>query len=208
MAVGYSICGASAIGAVGEARRSEESDRAASIALVTLCGTLAIVVLPLLQHPLGLDDADFGRWVGASVHDVGQVVATAQGAGAEALREAVVVKLMRMLLLAPLVAVVAARRGRQGREAGTTQRRPPLVPLFVAGFLGTMALRASGVLPAHLLTPVGEIREIVMAVALVGLGSSVHLRSLTKSGARLALLGLFAWAVIAGASFVGIKLTA
>ncbi|RPK33132.1 hypothetical protein EES40_35955 [Streptomyces sp. ADI93-02] len=166
------------------------------------------MVLPLLQHPLGLDDADFGRWVGASVHDVGQVVATAQGAGAEALREAVVVKLMRMLLLAPLVAVVAARRGRQGREAGTTQRRPPLVPLFVAGFLGTMALRASGVLPAHLLTPVGEIREIVMAVALVGLGSSVHLRSLTKSGARLALLGLFAWAVIAGASFVGIKLTA
>ncbi len=120
IATGYSICGASAIGAVSEVRDSDEQDVAASVALVTLCGTLAIAVLPLLHGPLGLGDAQFGRWVGASVHDVGQVVATAQTAGGAALTQAVLVKLMRVMLLAPLVAgVVLAVHGRRGAAAGT-----------------------------------------------------------------------------------------
>jgi uncharacterized integral membrane protein (TIGR00698 family) len=134
IATGYSICGASAIGAVGEVSDSDEQDVATSVALVTLCGTLAIAVLPLLQHPLGLGDARFGRWVGASVHDVGQVVAAAQTAGPVALKEAVLVKLMRVALLAPLVAALAlsvraragARRATAHPAAGRTaaQHRP------------------------------------------------------------------------------------
>ncbi|MCH6160523.1 putative sulfate exporter family transporter [Streptomyces sp. M600PL45_2] len=179
IATGYSICGASAIGAVSEVRDSEERDVATSVALVTLCGTLAIAVLPLLHHPLGLDAEEFGRWVGAGVHDVGQVVATAQTAGQHALGQAVLVKLMRVALLAPLVAaVVLSVRARRraaaegpartsageaavgdfavdgtpagsGAAAGTGGsgaggRRPPLVPLFVAGFLLMVAVRSTG----------------------------------------------------------------
>ncbi|TGA88174.1 putative sulfate exporter family transporter, partial [Streptomyces sp. MZ04] len=118
IATGYSICGASAIGAVSEVAESEERDAAVSVALVTLCGTLAIAVLPLLQGPLGLSDAEFGRWAGASVHDVGQVVATAQTAGAGALGDAVLVKLMRVAVLAPLVAAVGlALRARAAAQA-------------------------------------------------------------------------------------------
>uniref|UniRef100_UPI0011B02D96 YeiH family protein n=1 Tax=Streptomyces sp. SM1 TaxID=402229 RepID=UPI0011B02D96 len=96
IAAGYAVCGASAIGAVGEARGSDERDAATSVALVTLCGTLAIAVLPLLQGVLGLADAEFGRWVGASVHDVGQVVATAQTAGAAARTEERVLRVDRV----------------------------------------------------------------------------------------------------------------
>ncbi len=212
VAAGYSICGASAIGAVGEARGSHERDTAASVALVTLCGTLAIAVLPLLHHPLGLDASGFGRWVGAGVHDVGQVVATAQTAGPAALREAIVVKLMRVLLLAPLVAAVAVAAVRRGRRtdragAGPAGRRPPLVPLFVVGFLVAVAVRTADLLPPGALGAASTVREIVLAAALVGLGSAVHLPSLARSGARLALLGAGAWVVVAGVSYVGVLLT-
>ncbi|MFP8942347.1 YeiH family protein [Streptomyces fenghuangensis] len=213
VATGYSICGASAIGAVGEARGSDERDTAASVALVTLCGTLAIVVLPLLHHPLGLDSAQFGRWVGAGVHDVGQVVAAAQTAGEAALGEAVLVKLMRVLLLAPLVAAVAVsavRRGRDGRAPGDGRpggRRPPLVPLFVAGFLTAVALRTTGAVPAGALEAAAAVREFVLAAALVGLGSAVHLPTLARTGVRLAVLGACSWVVVAGASYAGVLLT-
>ncbi|HSO92400.1 MAG TPA: putative sulfate exporter family transporter, partial [Arthrobacter sp.] len=104
IATGFSICGASAIGAMAAARRIRQHDTVLPVALVTLCGTLAIGVLPLLIRPLGLSPAVFGAWAGASVHDVGQVVATAQTAGASALAIAVVVKLTRVILLAPMVA--------------------------------------------------------------------------------------------------------
>nr|WP_242438070.1 putative sulfate exporter family transporter [Streptomyces sp. NBRC 109436] len=268
IATGYSICGASAIGAVSEVSDSDERDVATSVALVTLCGTLAIAVLPLLQHPLGLDDAAFGRWVGASVHDVGQVVATAQTAGPAALGDAVLVKLVRVALLAPLVAALATAvrvRARGARATGTeadgseaegtratepraegaraaepraegaratepraegaratepravgavgaraegaTRRRPPLVPLFVLGFLAMTALRSTGILATSALDAAATAQELLLAAALFGLGSAVHLPSLSRTGARVAALGLCAWVVIAGASYGGVLLT-
>ncbi|MFF8639887.1 YeiH family protein [Streptomyces sp. NPDC015345] len=215
IATGYSICGASAIGAVSEVSESDERDTATSVALVTLCGTLAIAVLPLLQVPLGLSDAEFGRWVGASVHDVGQVVATAQTAGSGALGDAVLVKLMRVALLAPLVAAVAlsvrARsRSRSAERTGTAtggSRRPPLVPLFVVGFLAMVALRTTGLLPGGAIDAAQVAQELLLAAALFGLGSAVDLPSLTRTGGRVAALGLVAWGVIAGISYVGVVLT-
>lgn len=232
VATGYAICGASAIGAVSEVSDSDERDVATSVALVTLCGTLAIAVLPLLQHPLGLSDARFGRWVGASVHDVGQVVAAAQTAGPSALGEAVLVKLMRVALLAPLVAAVAisvrARRARGaqqaeqaqpaqssarlglGEEAGRTApatRRPPLVPLFVLGFLAMVAVRSTDRLPSAALDTAATAQELLLAAALFGLGSAVHLPSLARTGGRVAALGLCAWVVVAGVGYGGVLLT-
>lgn len=220
IATGYSICGASAICAVSEVRESEERDVATSVALVTLCGTLAIAVLPLLHHPLGLDDGQFGRWIGAGVHDVGQVVAAAQTAGPHALGQAVLVKLMRVALLAPLVAAVvlsvrlrrrtgADAQATEGREGADVQaRRPPLVPLFVVGFLVMVAARTTGWLPAGVLDAANTAQELLLAAALFGLGSAVHLPTLARTGGRVAALGLCSWVVIAGVSYGGVLLTA
>ncbi|WP_327263306.1 putative sulfate exporter family transporter [Streptomyces sp. NBC_01232] len=208
IATGYSICGASAIGAVSEVSGSDEEDVAASVALVTLCGTLAIAVLPLLQGPLGLSDLAFGRWVGAGVHDVGQVVATAQTAGPDALGEAVLVKLMRVALLAPLVAAVAfSVRARRRGVRTASGRRPAPVPLFVLGFLAAAALRATGVLPDVALEWAHTAQEALLAAALFGLGSAVHLPTLARTGGRAAALGLGAWVVVAGVSYAGVMLT-
>lgn len=217
VATGYSICGASAIGAVsgvlGKDKDDErhEADVASSVALVTLCGTLAIAVLPLLKEPLGLDPTEFGRWVGAGVHDVGQVVATAQTAGPQALTEAVLVKLIRVAMLAPLVAGVALsrRRGKKsGHPADGGGRRPPLLPLFVAGFLAAVALRSTGLLGGGVLDAADTAQELLLAGALFGLGSAVHLPTLARSGgARMALLGLGSWLVVGAVSYAGVALT-
>ncbi|MCM6773927.1 putative sulfate exporter family transporter [Nocardia sp. CDC159] len=206
VATGYSICGASAIGAVSRVSGSREEDIADSVAVVTLCGTLAIGVLPLLQHPLGLGAEPFGRWVGASVHDVGQVVAAAQTAGAAALSAAVLVKLMRVVLLAPLVALVAAhRRATGGRSDGGA--RPPLVPLFVAGFLLMILLRGTGWVPAEILEFASATQGLLLAAALFGLGAMINLSSLTRTGSRMAALGLASWVTIAAVSYAGVLLT-
>lgn len=219
IATGYSICGASAIGAISGALGKDEDDEqltadvATSVALVTLCGTLAIAVLPLLHHPLGLDSVQFGRWVGAGVHDVGQVVATAQTAGPSALGEAVMVKLIRVAMLAPLVAGVAVAHRRRraheaagGREAVGT-RRPAVVPLFVTGFLAMTVLRSTGLLPTGVLEAADTAQQLLLATALFGLGSAVHLPTLARSGARTALLGLASWVVVASVSYAGVLLT-
>ncbi|MFI2564308.1 YeiH family protein [Paenarthrobacter sp. NPDC018779] len=202
IATGFSICGASAIGAMAAVRGTKHEDTVLPVALVTLCGTLAIGTLPLLMHPLGLDAVGFGRWVGASVHDVGQVVAAAQTAGAVALSAAVVIKLTRVVLLAPIVATAGVwerrRRVRGGAGApGTPGKFPPIVPLFVLGFLAMIALRTLGWASPMVLDVGGLLQEIALGTALFGLGSAVQVRELLHAGPRSLVMALCAWALIA-----------
>jgi uncharacterized integral membrane protein (TIGR00698 family) len=208
VATGFSICGASAVAAMNGVTDSDEDDVVTSVALVTLCGTLAIILLPLLQHPLGLTGLSFGRWVGASVHDVGQVVATAQTAGPGALEQAVVVKMMRIALLAPLVASVAVtRRRHSARLEQAPARRAPLVPLFVLGFLAMIGLRSTGVVPAQVLDWSQTSANLLMAAGLFALGTGVDVRRLARTGGRALALGLASWLLIATAAYAGVRLT-
>ncbi len=197
LATGFSICGASAIGAMSGVVKPKDEEAATPVALVTLCGTLAIFVLPLLWHPLGLSAVQFGHWVGAGVHDVGQVVATAQLAGPAALAVAVVVKLTRVLMLAPVVAVAAVVERRRHVAGDPTVKRPPIVPLFVAGFIAAVLVRSFVPLPPVVLDAADTLQTVVLAMALFGLGTAVRLRSLLGTGWRALATGLLSWALIA-----------
>lgn len=201
VATGYSICGASAIAAVEGATEADEEEVAAAIGLVTLFGSLAIVVLPLLATPLGLTDEGFGAWAGASVHDVAQVVATASGAGASIVAIAVVVKLTRVVLLAPLVAGVNLHRRTKAPDDGG---RPPLMPLFVALFLVAVVLRSTEWLPTEVISTGRELEGWMLAAALVGLGAGVRIDRLRQLGSRPLVLGAAAWLMVAGVSYLGV----
>ncbi|WP_309074948.1 putative sulfate exporter family transporter [Paenarthrobacter sp.] len=219
IATGFSICGASAIGAMAAVRRIKHQDTVLPVALVTLCGTLAIGVLPLLMHPLNLNPEQFGAWTGASVHDVGQVVATAQTAGTSALAIAVVVKLTRVVLLAPVAAAAGVhQRIRHVRErsngtgdaaSGVEGRFPPIVPLFVIGFLSMVVVRSLGWAPAAGLEIAAALQDILLAIALFGLGSAVRVRTLIHTGGRAILVALGSWLLIAslglGAAWIMIR---
>ena len=130
---GFAICGASAIAAMQEAAGADEEDVAVGVAMVTLFGTVAMVLLPLLAGPLGLTDVQLGIWAGASIQEVGQVVAAAGTAGASVVAVAVVVKLTRVLLLAPVVATVSVYRRVAAPEGADRGRRPPDRPAVRAG---------------------------------------------------------------------------
>lgn len=201
-ATGFAVCGASAVAAMQGVAREREEDVAFAVALVTLFGTLALLVLPPASHLLGLDGADLGMWVGASVHDVAQVVATASSGGSEALRFAIVVKLSRVLLLAPLVALMSVQLRRSRITAG--DQRPPVVPLFVVGFAAMVLVRSTGVLHTTVLDVARTVETALMAAALVGLGAAVDLRRLRRTGARPLLLGALSWALVAGLAYAGV----
>ncbi|SEQ44550.1 YeiH family protein [Microlunatus flavus] len=212
VATGFSICGASAVAAMRETVDADEDDTAVAVALVTLCGSLAILLLPPLRGPLGLDPSGFGAWVGASVHDVGQTVATASRVPG-ALPDAVLVKLTRVVLLAPLVAgtaVVLRRRG--ARRGGATPGapsgvRPPLVPAFVVAFLLAVALRSTGVLPASVLQAASQVQQVLLVAALFGLGTTIRFATLRRTGGRALLLGLVSWVLVLGTAYAGVRLT-
>jgi uncharacterized integral membrane protein (TIGR00698 family) len=214
IATGFSICGASAVAAMDGVVEADEEEVTYAIALVTLCGSLAIVLLPLLRNVLGLSDPQlFGSWVGASVHDVAQVIATSSTGGDSAVQAATVVKLSRVVLLAPLVACVSiwVRRSSSGLIAKTKKTDKKLVsvvPLFVVGFLVMIAVRTTGVIPDNWLSKLKTIEQVCLASALVGLGSDVRITKLIKVGGRPLLLALISWFGIAVIALIGVRLVA
>ena len=195
VATGFSICGASAIAAMEGVVERDDEDVATAVALVTCYGSLAIGVLPLLAHAIGLDATRTGSWAGISVHEVAQVVAAAGPAGAAAVAVAIVVKLSRVVLLAPVVAIVGAtERTRRGGHA-------PLVPLFVLGFLAMVAVRSTGLVPAFALDVAKTASTLLLAGALFGLGCAVRLGPLLRGGGRALLLGLLSTLLVLATGF-------
>ncbi len=204
IAAGFAICGASAVAAMKEATDADDDSAAYAIALVTLCGTLSVFLLPPLRHLLGLSAVDFGSWAGAAVHDVAQVVATASTGGEAALTAAVVVKLTRVLLLVPLVAAVSL--GRSAARGAGVERRGPVIPGFVIGFAAAVVVRTTGVLPAGVLDSISTARTVLFVCALAAIGAGVHLRTLARLGGRPLVLALASWAIVATIAYGGVLL--
>lgn len=187
VACGFSICGAAAVAAVEGVRRSRDEDVATVVSLVVVFGSLAMLALPLGALALGMSASAAGAWAGASVHEVGQVVVAGGLVGGVALQVAVAVKLGRVLMLAPVLAVLSWRSRRESADAVT---RPPLVPAFVVVFLACAVLRTVAPLPAALLDAAALVQSGALAAAMFALGCGLEVAVLRRTGGRL--LGLAA----------------
>lgn len=184
VAAGFSICGAAAVAAVAGVRRSRDADAAAAVSLVVLCGSVVMVALPGVALLVGLDRVQVGAWAGASTHEVGQVVvAGGLAGGGTALSVAVLVKLGRVLLLAPVVAVLGWQARRSGAGAGAGERAP-LVPGFVVAFVLLAVARTWLPIPDLLLTVAGGVQDLALAVAMAALGCALRPRVLGAVGGR------------------------
>jgi uncharacterized integral membrane protein (TIGR00698 family) len=208
LGVGSAICGASAVAAAGTTIEASEEETAYAIATVTLIGTVATFALPAVGTWIGLDDQDLGVWIGMMVHDVGQVVAASTTVSDAALTAAVPVKLVRVLLLVPVLAILAGTAlARTASGAATGQAGSPrrlrlrgLVPMFVALFVVASVVSSTGVVPDGLTDATAEIERILFTAALFAIGVSVHLPTLRRIGARPALTSALVWCLACAAT--------
>lgn len=202
---GYAICGVSAVTAMNGVIRADEEEAAYAMGLVTLAGSLSIVILPIFGQVLGLDPSEFGTWVGGAVHDVAQTIATASTSTEVATESAIVTKLSRVALLAPIILAVTIRRRRQELE-DIRNRRPPILPWFVVGFLALVALRSTGWLNEDIIGTVRAVEGWLFVIALVGVGAGVDISRLRQLGGRPLQLGMLTWVLVAGISYLGVVL--
>lgn len=196
IAGGFAICGATAIAAISSTRKSEERDVSYAVAVVALCGTLSVFVIPVLAHFFSLSDATAGAWIGAAVHDVGQVIATASIMGPEALDSAVIVKLTRVVLLIPLILFLSAKSAEKKSLRNAT-------PTFVVAFVICALLVNALPLSESTMSFGKELSKIFLSLGLFGMGLGVKWGSIKALGPKPLVVGLSAW-VICGAFALGV----
>lgn len=204
IAAGFSICGAAAVAATEGATKAKQDQVATAIGLVVLFGTLMIPIVPALGALMGMNDEAIGMFIGASTHEVAQVVAAGGAVSSSALAVAVTVKLARVVTLAPIVAGVSIYMRK--KHDVTDAKKPPLVPLFVLGFIAMMLLRTTGFVPEGLLDAAQVAQTFLLAAAMFGLGLGVHIKGLMRSGSRSLVLATLATLVILVVSAAGTML--
>jgi uncharacterized integral membrane protein (TIGR00698 family) len=209
IACGFSICGAAAVAAADGVIDADESETASAVGLLVLFGTLMIPAVPLAGSLLGMSDERIGLWAGGSIHEVAQVVAAGGAIGATALSVAVLVKLGRVLMLAPVLAIISlwVRRGAGDTTRSTNAARPPIVPLFVAAFLALVALRSTGVVPAGAVSAVHWVQTTCLTMAMFALGCGVRVATLRRGGVRPLVLASLSTLVVAATALTGVALT-
>ncbi|GAA3799580.1 YeiH family protein [Micrococcus endophyticus] len=215
IACGFSICGAAAVAAaagVTDPDDEAEEDTITAVALVVIFGTLMIPLVPLITNLLGMGSETAGMWAGGSIHEIAQVVAAGGIIGGGALTVAVIVKLARVLLLAPVVATLSVRQRRLSRMAGesgqqrSSSKLPPIVPLFIIGFIAMVLLRSFVPLPSVVLTTGGLLQTGLLAAAMFGLGCGVKIRNLVKVGLKPFALAALSTILVAIIAYVGVTL--
>jgi uncharacterized integral membrane protein (TIGR00698 family) len=210
VACGNAICGNSAIAAVAPVIRADSDDVATSIAFTAVLGIAVVVALPFLALALNLTPAASGILAGLTVYAVPQVLAAAGPMGSAAVQIGTLVKLVRVLMLGPIVAGLSLMMARRADVTAGTDHPVEgsaslvhLVPPFILAFLGLAAVNSLGLLPVSIVAQAHHISGTLTVLAMAGLGLGVDLRSVSAAGPRVAcvvtlsLLGLGAMAYIA-----------
>lgn len=206
IACGFSICGAAAVAGVEGVNDSEEEEVVTAVALVVIFGTLMIPFIPFATKALGLSPEIGGMWAGGSIHEIAQVVAAGGIIGGGALGVAVVVKLARVLLLAPIAAILSFRQRRQGYTS-PDGKRPPVVPLFILGFLAMVVLRSTVALPDEVIAAGGFLQTALLSAAMFGLGCGVKIQNLIHVGVKPFILAFGSTTLVTSIALAGTLLT-
>lgn len=209
IAAGTSICGASAVIATNTVTTAHDEDVAYAVACVTVFGSIAMFIYPLLPGLLHLDPRAYGLWSGASIHEIAQVIAAAFQDGKQAGEVGTIAKLSRVALLAPMVIALGLMAARRNRKSGTAHAgaRPPM-PWFVLGFVAMVGVNSVVAIPPDVKSIIVTVTTVLLTMALAAMGLETDIAKLRAKGLRPLLLGAAAFLFIASFSLMLVKITA
>jgi uncharacterized integral membrane protein (TIGR00698 family) len=177
------ICGASAALAIAAALPNHPLKERATLFVVlgvSALSTFAMIAYPMLAQAIGLDARQAGIFLGATIHDVAQVVGAGYGMSTETGDIATFVKLLRVAMLLPVIAITAVSYRKSGADVGGA--RPPLLPGFAVGFAVLVALNSIGVIPSAVSAWGSELSRWCLVAAVAALGTKTRLRELATIG--------------------------
>jgi len=188
LASGSSICGASAVLATSAVVKSEMHHNAMAVATVTIFGTIAMFLYPMIYKAgilLDFDDLLYGLWTGATVHEVAQVVAAGFAISEVAGNTATIAKLTRVMMLAPLLIVLSIYLAKKHSLHGATvSLREIPIPYFVFGFIAMVGVNSIGIIPQNITHGINVVDTFLMTVAMAAMGIETNINKMKGVGMK------------------------
>ena len=199
IASGSAVCGAAAVLATEDVLKSEPHKTAIAISTVVLFGTISLFLFPILFKSgiLQMDYTQYGLYVGSSVHEVAQVVAAGNAISPVSSDTAIIVKMTRVMLIAPMLLVLGLFLS---RLSTTKSKKKLVVPWFAVMFIFVAGFNSLDFLPLPMVSWINIIDTFLLTMAMTALGMDTQLSKFKQAGLKPVLLAviLFAWLVFGG----------
>lgn len=189
VASGSSICGASAVLATAPVVRAEMHHAAMAVATVTIFGTTAMFIYPIVykffSSALGFNEVLYGIWTGATVHEVAQVVAAGFAISDVAGNTATISKLTRVMMLAPLLITLSfyLAKKHSTHGAGIALRDIP-IPYFVFGFIAMVGVNSTHIIPENIVHYINIIDGFLLTIAMAAMGLETNINKIKGVGMK------------------------
>ena len=201
--VGSGICGAAAVLGAESTIQSKPYKTAVAVATVVIFGTLSMFLYPIAYRSgvLGLEPREMGIFAGSTLHEVAHAVGAGNAMGTDVSNVCVIVKMMRVMLLVPVLLVLAwwvatrKKASTQGGEKGKVS-----IPWFAIGFLLVICFNSLNLLPAAVVDGINYFDTFLLTMAMAALGAETSFEKFKKAGAKPFILAfiLFIWLIAGG----------
>ncbi|RUM65563.1 MAG: YeiH family putative sulfate export transporter [Sulfurospirillum sp.] len=204
-AAGSSVCGAAAVLATEPVTKSEPYKSAIAVSTVVLFGTIAMFVYPVLYKMgiFAMDEKTMGIFIGGTIHEVAQVVAAGVGVGgpgSEVANSAVLVKMTRVIMIAPLLLALGYYLAKTAKTTADGEKTKVGIPAFVLGFIGMIILNSLISLPGAVIGTINTIDTFLLTMAMTALGMETNLSKFKTTGAAPVYVAaiMFVWLLVGG----------
>ncbi|MBD5291601.1 MAG: YeiH family putative sulfate export transporter [Bacteroides sp.] len=205
--VGSGICGAAAVLGAEATLRTKPYKTAVAVATVVIFGTIAMFVYPAVYRTgiLGLNPQEMGIYAGSTLHEVAHAVGAGNAMGEEISNIAIIVKMIRVMLLVPVLLVLgwwAASRMRREEGPADGKKGKVAVPWFAVGFLVVIAFNSLGLLPEGVVAWINEFDTFLLTMAMAALGAETSFDKFKKAGPKPFLLAAILWIWLLGGGYL------
>jgi len=212
-ASGASVCGAAAVLATEPVLKAEEHKTAIAVSMVVLFGTISMFLYPVLyttiiEHATGflhMDPRTFGIYVGGTIHEVAQVVAvpaSVPGAPTEMANSAVIVKMTRVIMIAPMLIVLGLYLAWAAKKEGgeRTEKTKLVIPWFAVYFIMVAGFNSLHLIPENIVDVINQIDTFLLTMAMTALGMGTIFSKFKGLGLAplYTALSMFVWLVVGG----------
>lgn len=201
--VGSGICGAAAVLGAEATIQPKNYKTAIAVATVVIFGTIAMFIYPMAYRAgiLELSPEQMGIFAGSTLHEVAHAVGAGEAMGPDIAAISIIVKMIRVMLLVPVLLVLAlwvAMRAR--RQGGTSSGTKIAVPWFALGFLAVIGFNSFGLLPVAVVEVINYIDTFLLTMAMAALGAETSFDKFKKAGPKPFVLAaiLFVWLIVGG----------
>lgn len=201
--IGSGICGAAAVLGAESTIQTKPYKTAVAVATVVIFGTISMFIYPIAYRSglLHLTPDEMGIYAGATLHEVAHTVGAGNAMGTEISNVAIIVKMIRVMLLVPVLLSLGYWVAAQARNSSATAAKGKVaIPWFALGFLGVIAFNSLNLLPANVIDIINYIDTFLLTMAMVALGAETSIDKFKKAGAKPFILAfiLYVWLLAGG----------